>query len=79
MAVSSANRSGEAPATTVDEASTQLGDSVDVYLDGGACADSVPSSIVDLTGSVPRLVRAGALAAETIREVLPELVTTSGE
>ena len=51
MAVSSANRSGEPPATTVDEAQAQLGDSVAVYLDGGPSGAAVPSSIVDLTGA----------------------------
>src|SRR5207342_200711 len=38
MAVSSANKSGQPPATTLDEAAGQLGDEVDVYLDGGPCA-----------------------------------------
>lgn len=74
MAVSSANRSGSSPATTVAEADGQLGESVAVYLDGGRCADTVPSSIVDLTGDVPRLLRAGALPVEIIREVVPDLV-----
>ncbi len=84
MAVSSANRSGEPPATTVDEAQAQLGDPVAVYLDGGPCAGRVPSSIVDLTGTVPRLLRAGAISAERLRTVAPildgtaETVVTTG-
>ena len=49
----SANRSGQPPATTVDEAADQLGDSVSVYLDGGPTDAAVPSSIVDVTGPVP--------------------------
>ena len=53
MAVSSANRTGQPPATTADEAQRQLGDAVSVYLDGGPCTDSIPSTILDLTGSVP--------------------------
>lgn len=79
MAVSSANRSGQPPATTVEQASEQLGSAVDVYLDGGACADPVPSSIVDVTGAVPVLRRAGVLSAEAIREVLPDLVLEGEE
>jgi L-threonylcarbamoyladenylate synthase len=75
MAVSSANRTGQPPATTVDEAMSQLADEVDVYLDGGACAAPIPSSIVDLTGPAPVLLRLGALAEETIREVVADLVT----
>src|ERR1700728_42116 len=71
LAVSSANVSGRPPATTADEAMAQLGDSVAVYLDGGPCADEVPSTIVDLTGSVPRLLRRGVIPVERLREVVP--------
>jgi L-threonylcarbamoyladenylate synthase len=71
LAVSSANVSGRPAATTADEAMAQLGDSVAVYLDGGPCADDVPSTIVDLTGSVPRLLRQGVISVERLREVIP--------
>jgi len=73
MAVSSANRSGEPPAMTMAEAEAQLGDAVAVYLDGGPCTGRVPSSIVDLTGTVPRLLRAGAISPERLRTVAPIL------
>ncbi len=76
MAVSSANRSGQAPARTVAEAEAQLGDSVAVYLDGGPAAGEVPSSIVDLTGTVPRLLRAGAISPERLRTVAPIVEST---
>ncbi|WP_300610031.1 L-threonylcarbamoyladenylate synthase [Trebonia sp.] len=71
MAVSSANRHGSAAATTAGEAESQLGDAVSVYLDGGPCTDSVPSTILDLTGTVPRMLRAGALSIDRIRKVVP--------
>jgi L-threonylcarbamoyladenylate synthase len=71
LAVSSANYSGQPPATTADEAVAQLGDSVAVYLDGGSCAGDVPSTIVDLTGSVPRLLRPGVIPPDRLREVVP--------
>ncbi len=71
LAVSSANYSGQPPATTADAAVEQLGDSVAVYLDGGPCQDDVPSTIVDLTGSVPKLLRAGAISPDRLREVVP--------
>ena len=61
MAVSSANRPVSPAATTADEAFDQLGDSIAVYLDGGPCGGGVASTIIDLTGSVPRLLRAGAI------------------
>jgi tRNA threonylcarbamoyl adenosine modification protein (Sua5/YciO/YrdC/YwlC family) len=69
MAVSSANRTGSPAATTADEAVEQLGESVAVYLDGGPCPGGVPSTIVDLTGSVPRLLRDGAVSLDRLREV----------
>jgi L-threonylcarbamoyladenylate synthase len=73
LAVSSANRSGQPPATTAMEARLQLGASVSVYLDGGPGGAPVPSSIVDLTGDAPRLLRSGALDADALRAVVPEL------
>jgi hypothetical protein len=71
MAVSSANRHSLPAATTVDEAQNQLGDAVQIYLDGGPCADNVPSTILDLTGTVPKLLRAGALSIDELRKVVP--------
>jgi tRNA threonylcarbamoyl adenosine modification protein (Sua5/YciO/YrdC/YwlC family) len=75
LAVSSANRSGSTPATTVAEAEAQLGDSVAVYLDGGPSGDAVPSTIVDVSGPVPRLLRPGAFDLATLRSVCPDLVS----
>lgn len=75
MAVSSANRSGNPPPTTVDEAEEQLGDAVDVYLDAGPCADTVPSTIVDLTTAVPRVLRKGAIPVDKIRALVGYLAT----
>lgn len=69
MAVSSANKTGSAPATTAADAQGQLGDAVEVYLDDGPCADSVPSTIVDLTGDKPRVLRAGAVPVDALRKV----------
>jgi L-threonylcarbamoyladenylate synthase len=71
MAVSSANKHGQPSATTVDNAQEQLGGSVSVYLDGGPCADNVPSTIVDLTGTMPRVLRAGVITADQLRKIVP--------
>ena len=79
LAVSSANRSGAAPARTAEDAETQLGESVEVYLDDGASGEADPSSIVDLTGAVPRLLRAGAISEERIREVCGVLLSDEDE
>lgn len=70
MAVSSANVSGQPPATTVDMAREQLGESVSVYLDGGPAAAAQASTIVDLTGPTPRVLREGAVSSAAIAEVL---------
>ncbi|MEO3855241.1 L-threonylcarbamoyladenylate synthase [Acrocarpospora sp. B8E8] len=75
MAVSSANRSGAAPATTAVQAEEQLGESVAVYLDGGPCDDSVPSTILDLTTAVPRVLRQGAIPADKIKAIVGYLAT----
>nr|WP_222132264.1 L-threonylcarbamoyladenylate synthase [Pseudonocardia sp. C8] len=74
MAVSSANTSGNPPASTVTEAITQLGGSVGVYLDGGPSGEPVASTIVDLTGSRPRLLREGGVTAAQVQEVVGQEV-----
>jgi L-threonylcarbamoyladenylate synthase len=70
MAVSSANRSGSPPASTADEAIAQLGESVAVYLDGGVSGEPVASTIVDLTGEEPRVLREGAVTSAELADVL---------
>jgi tRNA threonylcarbamoyl adenosine modification protein (Sua5/YciO/YrdC/YwlC family) len=70
MAVSSANVSGRAPASNVEEAKEQLGESVAVYLDGGSSGEPVPSTMVDLTGAEPIVLREGAVSREAVAEVL---------
>jgi tRNA A37 threonylcarbamoyladenosine synthetase subunit TsaC/SUA5/YrdC len=77
MAVSSANLTGYPSPQDCDAAQSMLGDSVAVYLDGGPTPAAVPSSIVDVTGEVPVLLRAGAIDAEQLREVVPDLVVRS--
>jgi L-threonylcarbamoyladenylate synthase len=74
MAVSSANRTGSPPPSTCAAAEEQLGDAVEVYLDAGPSGDPLPSSIVDVTGDVPVLLREGALDLATLQSVVPEMV-----
>lgn len=74
MAVSSANRTRQRPAVTAGDARAQLGDDVAVYLDGGACAEPVPSTIVDATGDRVIVRRVGAVSVATLREVVADLV-----
>ena len=70
MAVSSANISGQPPATTAAEAQRQLGDLVDVYLDGGPSPQQAASTILDLTGPAPRILREGPVGAQAIADIL---------
>jgi hypothetical protein len=75
LAVSSANRTGQAPAQTAAAAREQLADSVEVYLEGGPRplegGPGVPSTIVDATGPVLRVVRDGAVSLDQLREHVP--------
>jgi L-threonylcarbamoyladenylate synthase len=73
LATSSANRSGHPPATNMLDARLQLGASVAVYLDGGPSGEAVASTIIDVTGEQPHLLRAGAIDIERLREVAPDL------
>ncbi|GGK55895.1 L-threonylcarbamoyladenylate synthase [Nocardia camponoti] len=70
LAVSSANVSGQPPASTVEQARDQLGSLASVYLDGGPAEHATASTIVDLTADQPRILREGAVSAEEIAEVL---------
>ena len=79
LAVSSANLSGQPAARTADEAQKMLGDAVEIYLDGGASGQGEASTIVDLTGSIPRLLRAGAISEDKIRSVVGILLTDEDE
>jgi L-threonylcarbamoyladenylate synthase len=77
LAVSSANRTGEAAAQTALDALYQLGDSIAVYLDAGATPGPDPSTIVDATaladGSGPlRILREGVITREQLEAVVPE-------
>ncbi|MDT5188810.1 MAG: L-threonylcarbamoyladenylate synthase [Mycobacterium sp.] len=70
MAVSSANISGKPAAVTAADAREQLADLVEVYLEGGPSAQQAASTIVDLTGAQPRVLRQGPVTAAAIADVL---------
>ncbi|MFD3700058.1 L-threonylcarbamoyladenylate synthase [Streptomyces sp. NPDC058646] len=73
LAVSSANLTGEPSPQDCDAAHLMLGEAVSVYLDAGPTSAPVPSSIVDVTASSPVLLRAGAVSAAQLREIVPTL------
>ena len=70
----SANRTGEPPCRLAREvAATFSGDEVDLILDGGATPGGAPSTLVDLTVSPPRILRAGAVPASALVPFLQDL------
>src|SRR5258707_878987 len=73
LAVAGASRTGMPAAITAAEARDQLGYAVTTYLEAGPCSDPIPSTIVDCTGPVPRVLRNGAIALEKLREVVPHI------
>lgn len=70
LAAPSANRFGSVSPTTAQHVRDDLGHDVDVVLDGGACAVGVESTIVDLSGEAPVLLRPGGVAREDLESVL---------
>ncbi len=70
IAAPSANRFCRISPTQATHVSEELGDTVDMILDGGACQVGVESTIIDLSGSRPRLLRPGHITTQEIEDVL---------
>lgn len=66
----SANRSGQPSALTAQEVRAQLGEMLDMVIDGGNCPGGIESTVVDVTGAVPRIVRTGAISGREIDAVV---------
>lgn len=66
VASSSANRAGDPPPINADQVEQRLGGTIDVILDGGPCLIGRPSTILDLSGTSPRILREGAVPAEEL-------------
>ncbi|OGO38448.1 MAG: threonylcarbamoyl-AMP synthase [Chloroflexi bacterium RBG_16_57_8] len=64
----SANLSGQPSPLTAEEVRSQLGDSVDLVIDGGRCPGR-ESTIVDVTGESPAVLREGAISRQTIERI----------
>lgn len=69
LTATSANVSGAAPSADPDDIERVLGARIDVLVDAGVTPGGAPSTIVDVTGEVPVLVRAGAIAWTEIEEL----------
>jgi L-threonylcarbamoyladenylate synthase len=73
LTATSANVSGEPPARTAKEVEDYFPKGIDLIIDGGEVAVSEPSTVVDLSGSEPRLVREGAVSRDELAEILKPL------
>lgn len=69
----SANRAGEPALTRAEEVAREFGEELALIIDAGPCPGGLPSTIVDVSLSPPRLVRAGAVAVADIQEIIPDL------
>jgi len=68
LTATSANPGGLVPASTVTEAKRYFGSEIDVYLDGGTLRGGPGSTVIDVCGDRPVLLREGAIPAEAIEE-----------
>ncbi len=73
IAAPSANRSGEVSPTTAAHVADSMGDNVDMILDGGACPVGLESTILDLTGDPPEILRHGSVSEEDLTAMLGPL------
>jgi L-threonylcarbamoyladenylate synthase len=70
LAVTSANRSDQPPACTIQACIRYLSDSVALYLDGGTCPGGVPSTVIAFEGGELRIVRQGPISEAALRAAL---------
>ncbi|MDD6023915.1 MAG: L-threonylcarbamoyladenylate synthase [Oscillospiraceae bacterium] len=74
IAAPSANISGKPSPTTAGHVLHDMDGKIEAIVDGGPCSVGVESTIVDLTGEMPRLLRPGGITPEQLRAVLGELI-----
>lgn len=72
LAATSANISGRPDPVTAQEVLAYLGGRIELILDGGRCPGGVPSTVVDLTGESPRILRHGAISRSQVEQQLAQ-------
>jgi L-threonylcarbamoyladenylate synthase len=75
VAAPSANVSGRISPTTAAHVATELGEQVALILDGGRCRVGVESTVLDLSGTPPILLRPGGISVEELRDILGPIAT----
>ena len=73
LAATSANRSGQISPRTAAEAVAQVGAAAHLVIDGGPCSVGADSSVLDLSGARPLLLREGAVTREALERVFGRL------
>ncbi len=79
VAAPSANRYGRVSPTSADDVREELGDGVDMVLDGGRCPIGIESTIVDLSSTEPRILRPGRITERALRRVLGRPLATASD
>jgi L-threonylcarbamoyladenylate synthase len=72
----SANLSGQPSALTAIEVQAQIGDKIEMVIDGGRCPGGIESTVIDLSGEKPVIRRQGAISIERLRKILPDIITS---
>jgi len=72
LPTTSANRSGEPEARDAGEIAAQLGDSIDLIVDGGVAHGGPASTVVDCSGATARVLRVGAIPVERVTAILTQ-------
>jgi L-threonylcarbamoyladenylate synthase len=75
----SANISGGEAPLTAQAVADQLGDRIDIIIDGGQCPGGIESTVVDLTSDVPQLVREGAISRAEIESITGSQLSNAKE
>lgn len=70
----SANLSGKPSPLTAEEVYSQLGDKVDLVIDGGRCPGGKESTVVDVTDKIPVVLREGAISREELKQVCGSII-----
>jgi L-threonylcarbamoyladenylate synthase len=78
IAAPSANRFTELSPTTAEHVRESLGSRVDMILDGGCCTVGIESTVISLTGPVPRILRPGMIARTQIEQIIGPVESGAG-
>jgi L-threonylcarbamoyladenylate synthase len=79
VAAPSANRSGRPSPTTAQHVLADLGDAIDLVLDAGPTPVGVESTVLDLTGPVPVVLRPGGVTVEMLQEILGSVAVVASD